>query len=193
MKIGIFGGTFDPIHKGHTSLCKDLTERGIVDKIIITVTYITPLKERKITESNHRFNMAKLVESENFSVSDYEIIQGGKSYTFNTLEHFSALYPEDDIYFILGADMFLDLPNWYNAEELMEKYRFIVIDRENSLKNMTKKPENYPYNAKAIFADIKTPDISSTVIREKLANKLDVSEFLDERVLNYIKEYKLYD
>ena len=193
MKIGIFGGTFDPIHKGHTSLCTELTERGIVDKIIITVTYITPLKERKITDSNHRLNMARLIENEAFSVSDYEISQGGKSYTFNTLEHFSALYPKDDIYFILGADMFLDLPNWYKYQELIKKYNFIVIDRENSLKNMTKRPENYPYNAKAVFTDIKTPDISSTIIRERLAQNLDVSGLVDERVLNYIKEYKLYD
>ena len=77
MKIGIFGGTFDPIHKGHTSLCTELTERGIVDKIIITVTYITPLKERKITASNHSLNMARLIENEAFSVSDYEISLGG--------------------------------------------------------------------------------------------------------------------
>lgn len=197
MKTGIFGGTFDPIHKGHMFLCKQLLENKIVDRIILMVASTPPHKENSKTTPFHRLNMTCLLETDNILVSDYEINQGGKNYSINTLNYISSLYPNDEIYFIAGADMILSLDKWYKAEELLNKYTFIAIDRDNLLKTQ----ENQKiisrltdeFNGKFIFTDIETPCVSSSLIREKLRNREDVSDYLDEKVIEYIKENNLYD
>ena len=197
MKIGIFGGTFDPIHKGHIFLCNELLEKNILDKIVLVVASVPPHKENSKTSPETRLDMTRLMENDKIKVSDYEINNGGKNYSINTLNYFSSLYPDDEIYFIAGADMILTLDSWYKAEELLLKYPFVVIDRDSSLQT----EENIKilsrlekdFSAKFVFTDIKTPSVSSSLIREKLKNKENLQGLLDEKIINYIKENNLYD
>lgn len=197
MKIGIFGGTFDPIHKGHIFLCNELLEKNILDKIVLVVASVPPHKENSKTSPETRLDMTRLMENDKIKVSDYEINNGGKNYSINTLNYFSSLYPDDEIYFIAGADMILTLDSWYKAEELLLKYPFVVIDRDSSLQTEENRKIlsrlEKDFSAKFVFTDIKTPSVSSSLIREKLKNKESMQGLLDEKIINYIKENNLYD
>lgn len=196
MKIGLFGGTFDPIHNGHMKIAQELINKNILDRVIFVVTYAPPHKDKKITSETHRLNMVKIAAGDNFDVSDYEIKKGGKSYSYDTLSFFSQLYKDDEIYFVTGADMLLSLPNWYKADELLKKFSFIGVDRNSQLEDGKLKFVNEiinKYNAKIILTDIKTPLISSTIVRQKLKNGEDVSMYINNDVLKYIKDNHLYD
>ena len=196
MKPGLLGGTFDPIHNGHTAIAENLIKQKILDRVIFVVTSTPPHKDKEITNEIHRLNMVKIASGGKFEVSDYEIKKGGKSYSFDTLTYFSQLYKDDEIYFITGADMLLSLPRWYKSDELLRNFSFIGVDRENQLSGgkmhivdeMIQK-----YNANIILTDIKTPFISSTMVRDKIRNGEDVSPFVDENVIKYIKDNNLYD
>ncbi len=196
MRTGLLGGTFDPIHKGHIKIARELINKNILDRVIFVVASTPPHKSKDITNEIHRFNMVKIAAGDDFYVSDYEIKKGGKSYSYDTLTYFSQLYTDDEIYFITGADMLLSLPHWYKADELLKNFRFIGIDRDNQLENGKIKLVNEiieKYNAKILLTDIKTPFISSTMVREKLKKGEDISQFVDKKVINYIKDNNLYD
>lgn len=196
MKTGLFGGTFDPIHNGHMKIARELINKNILDRVIFVVAYAPPHKDKKITNEFHRFNMVKIAAGNDFYVSDYEIQKGGKSYSYDTLTYFSQHYKDDEIYFITGADMLLSLPKWYKADELLKKFSFIGVDRNNQLEDGKIESVNEiikKYNAKIILTDIKTPSISSTAVRQMLKNGEDVSMYICKDVLKYIKDNELYD
>lgn len=196
MKTGLFGGTFDPIHNGHMKIARELINKNILDRVIFVVAYAPPHKDKKITNETHRLNMVKIAAGDDFYVSDYEIKKGGKSYSYDTLTYFSQLCKDDEIFFITGADMLLSLPNWYKADELLKNFSFIGVDRNNQLEDGKITLVNEiikKYDAKIILTDIKTPSISSTEVRQMLKNGEDVSMYINENVLKYIKDNKLYE
>ena len=195
MRIGILGGTFDPIHFGHLEMGRKLIELGEVDKILYIAPGTPYTRKSGAAKAHHRYNMLCLaLEGEkNLIPCDIELKREGISYTIDTMEELEKTY--DDLYFITGADMLLDLPRWYRAEEMMKNYKFLTIDRENSFsdENYRKKAEEQieKYSMRVKFINIKTPDISSTIIRST-KDEEELLKYIPKKVLEYIKENKLY-
>ncbi len=195
MRIGILGGTFDPIHFGHIEMGRKLIEMGIVDKILYIAPGTPYTRKQNAVKAEHRYNMLCLaLEGEKGLIPcDIELKREGISYTIDTMEQLEKEY--DDLYFITGADMLLDLPRWYRAEDMMRNYKFLTIDRENSFndKEYKEKAEKQisDYSMNVEFINIKTPDISSTAIRNS-KDEEELLRYIPEKVLTYIKENKLY-
>ena len=196
MKIGVFGGTFNPVHSGHLSLAKSLIGLNLLDKILFVVSARPPHKNEVMPSAKQRYDMVCLAlkGSDTLIPCDAELKRSGKSYTVETMPALRKEFPNDELYFITGADMFIDIPNWYMPEKLFQNEKLIVADRGNAFheeKYILKKEEIIKtYRPHVQFAEIETPDISSSQNRstaEKYKN------FLPEAVYDYIKRNKLYE
>ena len=132
-KIGILGGTFDPVHVEHIRLAKEAVIELGLNELIVMPTYLPPHKSDKPTDGAHRLNMLKLAFSDTpfITVSDYELNKQGKSYTYLTVEHFREVYPNDKIYFIVGGDMLTDFKTWKNPDRILKAVDLAVFGREN--------------------------------------------------------------
>lgn len=199
-KLGIFGGTFAPIHNGHLNAAIVFYDRMALDRLIIMPTFIPPHKKISADDDpEKRLEMCRLAfsgEKRNITVSDYEIGQGGKSYTYLTLRHYSA--PDCDITFLVGTDMFLSLDSWKEPAEIFSLARIALIRREAAdcgIEAMiTEAKEKYRTDYHADIADIKCPavDISSTEVRTLAAEGRDISGLVPDSVRDYIIENRLY-
>jgi nicotinate-nucleotide adenylyltransferase len=132
MRLGIFGGTFDPVHLGHLLLAECCREQCRLDEVWFLPAAVPPHKlERDLTPANQRIEMLELAVAGNpaFSVSRFETDRGGINYTVDTLEHFRQEEPARELFFLLGADMFLDLPHWRNPARVCELAVPIVVRR----------------------------------------------------------------
>ncbi len=192
MKIGIFGGSFNPPHKMHEDMVKELINKQYVDKIIFVPTGSKYKYKNNLLPDQNRLDMLKIITSknENLDVSSYEL-KDEVVYTYQTLKYFNELYFDDEIYFICGADNLSYMDKWMNGEEILTNYKIIVNKRkgEDILQLLEKFKE---YKDNIIVADIEQRDVSSTDIREKLKNNEDVLDLIDKDVYEYIKENGLY-
>lgn len=198
MKTGVFGGTFNPVHNGHIMLAEYCMDSVGLDRIIMIPTAVPPHKiSNNLASENDRLNMCKLAcrGKENFFVSDIEIKRQGKSYTYETLTQLKEIYPDDHLYTIMGADMFLTLDRWKNPEIIFEKSSIITIPRDEENKHEL---ENF-YNkvlkamgASSVILPNPVMSVSSTFIRENLDNFNLISDMLDKGVYDYIIKNNLY-
>lgn len=195
-RVGIIGGTFDPIHLAHIYIAEEAKKKLNLDKVIFMPAGIQPLKtDKKVTEASLRLEMVqKAIEGKiGFEVSDYEIKKEGKSYTYKTLEHFYKEYK--DLYFITGADCLLDIDKWKEIEKIFSLCKFVVFTRpgynNNELVNKKRFVEE-KYNGDIILLEVPRIHISSTEIREKIINNEKVDDILPAVVLDIIKEKGLY-
>lgn len=197
-KIGIIGGTFNPIHNGHILLAIYCKEKLKLDKIIFIPTYTPPHKsDMELVSEVHRINMCNIaVQSyDDFFVSDIEIKRKGKSYTYETLTSLKEIYPDDSLYFIMGADMFLTLENWKNPEIIFEKAIIAAVPRNSSDFKIL---DNYyrniliPLGAKVCILDEPVLSVSSTFIRENIGNYNFIESLIDRNVYEYITKNNLY-
>jgi nicotinate-nucleotide adenylyltransferase len=131
MKIGIFGGTFNPIHFGHLRVAEEARVSAGLDRVIFVPSGQPPLKTKDIAPARHRLAMTRLAVKGNpfFKVLDIECRSGRKSYTVNTLHALRGRYPDERLCFMLGIDAFLDIPNWYRPDLLMRQMNFLVLSR----------------------------------------------------------------
>ena len=196
MKICIFGGTFDPIHKGHIHIAKNALSEFQLDKVIFMPSGNSYMK-KEVTPSIHRLNMLKkaIEGMEGFELSDLEIKREGYTYTADTVDYLKEHYPDDKLYFLIGTDTLFMLEKWYKFEYLFENLIFIVADRND--KESSKKAEEYKekYNANIMFLNCDFLDISSTAIREEiLSTSYDdyKCQDINEEVFDYIKSNHLY-
>ncbi|MDR0917843.1 MAG: nicotinate (nicotinamide) nucleotide adenylyltransferase [Oscillospiraceae bacterium] len=181
-KVGIFGGSFNPIHNGHIEVIEVAKEACNLDKVILVPANISPFKhEKDYVSAEHRLNMCKLAPAEldYVTVSDIEIKRKGFSYTIDTLEYLSKTYK--DLYLIIGSDSFMSFDKWYKNEDILKLCKLIVISRKNFVVNNVQKD-----NIIIVNADIS--DISSTSIR--LSEKYRC--FLPLAVLEYVRANSLY-
>jgi len=190
-KYGIFGGTFNPPHIGHSILADYVREELLLDKIIFIPSGNPPLKDSISAE--HRLNMSKLAfgNDENFEISEIESENiEKKTYTVDTLQKLNEKYKDEDVqlYLIIGMDKLNELPKWKEPEKLFKLAKVIVINR----------PDNSVSNAKPEFREraevINTPEleISSSEIRKRIYENKSVKYLLNEKVLEYIKKNNLY-
>ena len=196
-KIGILGGTFNPIHLAHLYIAYEAKSQLNLDKVIFIPTGNPPhKKDKKILEASLRYNMVyeAIKNYEDFEISKYEVEKEGYSYTFETLKHFKA--KDNELYFITGADCLMDIEKWKNPEEIFKLSRFVVFNRagynEENLKIQKNKIEE-KYNTNIDFLDIIDLEISSSMIRERINEGKRVDFFLSKEVLSYIQENNIYD
>jgi nicotinate-nucleotide adenylyltransferase len=200
-KIALFGGTFDPIHLGHTTVASAAGGHIGAEKVIFVPAKRSPLKGSRPAASNDdRLKMIELAIADNkdLEVSDYELKGPEPSYTLETVRHFQAEYgSETAIYWLIGADGVDDLPHWYGILELIDECNISTMYRAGcTAPNFTE--------FKAVWGTervrklqrntIQTPlvDISSTEIRNRLAEGRDVTGMLHPAVADYIRKHNLY-
>lgn len=192
MKIGIFGGSFNPPHNMHTDIANYMINRHYVDKVVLVPTGSKYTYKNNLIEEEHRYNMLEILsnKNDNIMVSDYEL-KSEVVYTIDTLKHFKEEYPNDEICFICGLDNFSYIDKWKNGEEILTNYKIVVINRDgNDLEELLVKYDKYKDNI--IISNMEMKDISSTYIRDNIKEIDKVKEYIDEDVLRYIQENNLY-
>lgn len=190
MKIGIFSGSFNPIHIGHMVLANFITEFTDIDEVWFLVTPQNPLKEDTfLLDEDIRFEMTKeaLANFPKLKASDFEFSLPKPSYTVHTLETLSKAYPENSFSLIIGADNWESFDRWRDFEGILEQYRIYVYPRLGYRISISKKLKD---SVEALNSPI--IEISSTFIREGLTKGKDMQAFLPESVYLYIKERGLY-
>ena len=192
MRIGIMGGTFNPIHYGHLVSASEVCNKFKLDKAIFIPSALNPLKtSSNLADARHRLKMIKLAIAGNplFEVSDIEIKRGGASYTIDTIKAFAKKYGKDvNLYFIIGADAFLEINSWASPDALLKMCKFIVMTR----------PGYDAKKAKQVFSkhteimEITHLEISSSAIRKRIKSSSPIKYLLPEKVENYIHKHRLY-
>lgn len=194
--IAIFGGTFNPVHLGHEHLLREVLNAVNIDRVIVMPSKIPPHKQAEnLASEDDRLQMCRLAFSEykQVEVSDYEFSRKGKSYSVYTVQHFKELYPDDQLYFIMGSDMLLSFHEWYRYQEILDMCGIICISRADEDSGKLK---SYAVNLKSryetIVLNVKPFEISSTEIRNRLKKHEDCSCYLNGNVVQYILDKNLY-
>ncbi len=195
MRRAIFGGSFNPIHNDHIRLCERFYEEFSLDKVTLIPTSTTPLKDNSsMASSEDRLRMCGLASADIdfIEVSDIEVRREGLSYTSDTVRELSGY--GDELFLIVGADMFLTLEKWHECEYLFSQVTVLAAPRDESDINILKKKykELKPLGCKALFSQTPIGDLSSTAVREKLKRGEDLSLSLHPDVLRYIRKRRLY-
>lgn len=194
MKIGIFGGSFNPPHKGHIHLATSQAKQLGFDKVLIVPCFIPPHKQSgELADSKHRLNMCKLAfPSPLFEVSSIEIDREETSYTVETLREIKKLYPNDELYFMVGSDMLSTFHQWYRWEEILQLAKLSASSRKEGfvpkLERFT--PEQ---RERIIYLDFRPIELSSTQLRLRIKSNYNCEELVPKEVLNYIATNSLYD
>ncbi len=196
MKIGLYGGTFSPPHVAHVRAAKLFVKEAGLDSLIVMPAGIPPHKSAdKWGKADIRLEMTRLAFSDFARVWDYEIKKEGRSYTVETLRHLREKYPKDELYMLVGQDMFLSLETWREPQAIMKLCTIVAI-RRKGIENvvMEEAAEKYKtlYGAKVILIEDEPFEMSSTEIRNKIAAGGDTREFLTPAVAEYIENNKLY-
>jgi nicotinate-nucleotide adenylyltransferase len=187
MKIGILGGTFNPIHTGHLILAEEAREKLGLDKVVFVPAFLPPHKDNgDITSAVDRLKMVKLAIKDNryFSVSSTEIKRAGRSYTIDTIREFKERYPNDELYFVIGSDLLKYLEEWKDLNQILEMVRFIVATRPGY------PLEKIPSYIKTMA--IRAVDISAFEIREAIKENKSFRYLVPEGVCKYITKKGLY-
>ena len=197
MKIAMFGGSFDPIHNGHVSLAHAFVDTLCLEKVLIIPTHYPPHKQKKTTVTpQQRLDMCRLAfeGEELFEVSDIEIKREGKSYTYMTLEELSIIYPDDELYLITGADMFMTIDQWKEPEIIFRHAVICGVPRDDddisALKAQAEKLSLL--GARTELLDPNIMAVSSTEIRQKISDGQKITGLVPEKVERYICENGLY-
>lgn len=192
MKIGIFGGCFNPPHKMHKEIATKLIKKEYLDQVIYVPTSNYYHKDNLINDKK-RLEMLTLMCKDNkkLMVSDYEF--GKLTYTYQTLNHFKEKYSQDEIYFICGSDNLSEFDTWKEYEWILSNFKLLVVKRNSdNLEKIMKKYSKYRKNI--IITTLNENYLSSTIIREKIGNKKleEIKNNLEKEIYLYIKREGLY-
>lgn len=187
MKIGIFGGSFNPPHNMHKNIALDLIKNKYLDKVIYVPTG-NKYNKKGLANQNDRYNMLKLMIEgyDNLDVSNYEF--GKLIFTYETLNHFKNIYKNDEIYFICGSDNLKEITTWKNYDYILDNFKLIVIRRNNDDINEILSKIN---SKNIVIPNINSDNISSSYIRKNINNK-KILKIMDENIVKYIIENNLY-
>lgn len=198
-RIGILGGTFNPIHMGHIALGKAAYEQYHLDKILVMVSRTPPHKsQQEIPDGTVRSEMVKLaIKPFPFmEYSDFELNREGYIYTADTLKLLTDMYPDNKYYFIIGGDSLAHFDTWYHPEEILHHAVILAsgrnqMEEEEIQKNIAYLKKKYSYGD---IRSISLPAIpySSTSIREMVQHQENISDMVGEEVAEYIKKQQLY-
>ena len=192
MKIGIFGGCFNPPHKMHIKIAQNIINDGLVDKVIFVPTENSYTKA-ELVDINHRIAMLNLViDRNNMDVSEVSESLNYK-YTFEVLDYFNHQYPDAQIYFICGTDNLKDFSRWINYEYILANYKLLVVARNgDNVDNITQQYTKFVDNI--YITNIEQNMVSSTLIRKALKknDKDYIQSHLDRQVVEYIQNKGFY-
>ena len=197
-RIGVFGGTFNPPHLGHKRLALEAKEKARLDRIIIIPDNVPPHKQASgLVSGEDRLELCRLTFCESFfEISDIELRREGKSYTYLTLELLKELYPDDELFLIIGSDMLLMFDKWVNYELILSMATICCMTRENAVS-----PDelmSYAENVLGIsgndivICSSEPFEISSTALRKMASEGKDIGGFVSPGVAEYIRAEKLY-
>ena len=191
MKIGLFGGSFNPIHSGHAIIAHHIISSGAVDRLWLMVSPVNPLKvglEQQVADTD-RLRMVEMVTRplENVETSAFEFTMPKPSYTIDTLNALQAKFPDDEFYLVTGADNWVIFERWRNSEEILAKYHLLVYPR---LGYEVVIPEEL--RDRVTLVDAPIIELSSTAVRERLAQGLSARYYVPDQVLSYIERKGLY-
>lgn len=198
-KIGIMGGTFDPVHNGHLMLGKQACVEYNLDCIWYMPSGQPPhKKDHKVTSVEDRCSMLKLaIEQEPmFEFSDFEVLREGYSYTAHTLGLLKSAYPEHEFCFIIGADSLYEIETWHHPEQVIGKTNILVAKRKYSGDHLSIEKQivylNKIYDGHIKMLHNIEVDVSSEEIRNMVGRGKSPSKYVPEKVVSYIDEHKLY-
>ena len=197
MKIGIYGGSFDPVHKGHVNAAVNFMEELSLDKIIIIPAYQPPHKKGlAMTPSEHRMNMCRLAfgDMENFEVSDIEIQRADEGYMADTVEQLREMYPDDELFLLVGGDMLLSFRRWYEWHRITDEAVLAVAARnwEDDAALEAEAAILRSSGAEVRIVPIDVKELSSTEVREAVRRADDISSMVPKGVDEYIWDHYLY-
>ncbi|MGN1023427.1 MAG: nicotinate-nucleotide adenylyltransferase [Lachnospiraceae bacterium] len=199
MKTGILGGTFDPIHLGHLILAEEALDAAGLDRVLLVPTGCSYFKEdQKVTDAMTRYRMTCLAAegTDHFLVTDLETKRSGNSYTADTLRQIHAAHPEDELYFIAGADTLVMMSLWKNPEVIFSLATILVAargDEVNAADLLAEKKElEQRFGARIRLFTSRNIEISSTQIRERVAAGRSIHFLVPEKVEQYIRDHGLY-
>ncbi|MBW1649272.1 MAG: nicotinate (nicotinamide) nucleotide adenylyltransferase [Deltaproteobacteria bacterium] len=219
LKMGLFGGTFDPVHIGHIKGALQLKKKFALDKIMFIPAAIPPHKQTaQISNAKKRLDMLRLAVKDYpyFEISDIEIKKDGISYSIDTINYFISEYQKASLFFITGYDAFIELHTWKSYKKLLNIIQFIVMARPNpscsdsdamksDIDNYLKKTIDSEYKfsqskntylhsqkKRVFFADILPTDISSANIRLAVKKGKDITNAVTKKTADYIKKNRLY-
>lgn len=191
MKIGIYGGSFNPIHTGHTQLAASILQQGLVDELWLLVSPLNPLKQAvagDIADYHHRLAMAELASGgiDGLRVSDFESHLPVPSYMVHTLAALQEAYLDDEFTLVIGADNWADFHKWYHSEEIIGGYSVLVYRRPGCAIDESSLPPSVS------VVDTPLYDISSTDIRNSIRDGKPLTRWMDSKVADYIRSNNLY-
>lgn len=197
-KIGIIGGTFDPIHLGHMALAEAAMREVKIQKVLFVPNHVPWMKkDRFITSETHRIEMVKAaIEDEPaYELSLVDMEAGGDSYTYRTLEMLKERYPEDELYFILGADSLLTIEKWAHPDKIFCNAGILAALRDDcDMEKLSEQKDKLTeqYGADIRLLHMQEIDISSTFIREHFYDDMTVMDMLPGKTADYIRKHQLY-
>ncbi len=211
MNIGVYGGTFNPIHFGHLRTAEEIWHQFKLRQVIFVPSSNPPHKDEQVIDPLHRLKMVTLAITGNdhFTCSDLELVRPGKSYTIETLKELKMQNPEANFYFIIGVDAFLEIDTWYHWQELFRETNFIVTTRPGSKKvapskmipepvadqfKWRRKEREFIHNSgqRVIFVPVTEINLSASMIRGMVWEGKSIRYLTPRRVREYIIENALY-
>ncbi len=200
-RIGILGGTFNPLHMGHLIMAEEVCKRHHLSKVIFIPAYIPPHKYvDDLTDARHRYQMAKeaINENDKFEISDLEIRREGKSYSIDTVHEILGHYGEEcQVFLIMGADSLNELELWKDIKKLSQLCHFVIINRPGFSTDASPRlaeliGNNNILDIEKLRIEIEPVRISSTEIRKRLKDMIEIKGLVPECVEAYIKKHGLY-
>jgi nicotinate-nucleotide adenylyltransferase len=208
-RIGLFGGTFNPVHIGHLRCVEEIREQFRLDRIVFVPAFMPPHKKQPGVSPEHRCEMARMAISGNscFELSDIELQREGRSYSADTIDYFRMREPGGDLFFIIGSDAFCEVHTWHRYPDFFEHCSFIVMNRAGvsalssrhlpcTAAHMFTRLDGDTYvhcsGTRICFGRVSALDISSTDIRARIAADRTISYLVTAAVERYIRNNRLY-
>jgi nicotinate-nucleotide adenylyltransferase len=187
-RIGVMGGTFDPIHNGHLVAASEVARHFLLDEVVFVPTG-QPYQKRDVSEAEHRYLMTVIATASNpaFTVSKIDIERGGPTYTIDTLRDLRAARPDAELYFISGADAVAQILEWKDARELFSLAHFVAVSRPGHPLTVSGLPEEH-----VSLLEVPALAISSTDCRSRVSRGFPVWYLVPDGVVQYISKYHLY-
>lgn len=189
MKVGLFFGSFNPVHTGHLIIANYIAENTPLDRVWLVVSPQNPFKQKHTLLNEYdRLHLIRLAieDNPNLRASDIEFKLPKPSYTMDTLTHLKEKYPDTEFSLIMGSDNLATLHRWKNYELILGQYPIYVYKRKDTEQNP------YPTHSSIHLLDVPLLDISATFIREQLQQGHSVQYFLPDKVWQYVRDYNLY-
>lgn len=196
-KIGIFGGTFNPIHNTHLYLADEFLKQMKLDYCYIVPTYISPFKIGNKSEQLYPENRLKMLElaiknNPKFKIESFELNKKKISYTIDTVKYFKSNFPNDKIFLLIGSDQAMKFNRWKQWQMIIDSVQLCIVKRDDDFDSIQQINKLFPITHKPKWLEIKTTNLSSSQIREMIKLGKSISELVPNEVEKYIQENKLY-